>query len=212
MVEFYARLAPDRAGDPEHVPDPVLDRSPERELAARRRFGLGAGNYIVLAPGAEYGPAKRWPSRHFASLANRIAQQWTGMEIVLLGGPKDREVATEIRALSGMPLRNLCAETSLDEAFALIAQAAGVISNDSGLMHVAAAFTVPQVAVFGSSDPRHTPPRSRRARVLWLHLECSPCFSRQCPLGHTNCLNDIAPASVFAALRQVLQPITSDGH
>ena len=87
----------------------------------------------------------------------------------------------------------------------IIGAASGVVSNDSGLMHVAAALARPQVAVFGSSDPRHTPPRSPRARVEWLHLECSPCFERTCPLGHLNCLNQISPAAVFDALKKAMR-------
>ena len=159
----------------------------------------------MLCPGAEYGPAKRWPARPFAALATLAAAEWPEATIALIGSASERQLATEIAALSGQDLRNLCGETSLAEAIALIATARGVVSNDSGLMHVAAALGRPQVAVFGSSDPRHTPPRSPRARVEWLHLECSPCFERTCPLGHTNCLNQIAPAAVFESLRRAMR-------
>ena len=212
MVEFYARLAlaPGRA--PEGAcPDPVLVRDPGRESAVRKRLGIAADALVLaLCPGAEYGPAKRWPVRHFAALASLIAAQWPDAAVVILGSAKERELATEIAALSGERLLNLCGETSLEEALALIATADGIVSNDSGLMHVAAAFGRPQVAVFGSSDPRHTPPRSPRARVQWLHLECSPCFARTCPLGHLNCLNDISPAAVLASLGESMRtsPVT----
>lgn len=206
MVEFYARLAlPSDQADGYGAANPLLERDPAREAQVRAKLALGPHKLIVLAPGAEYGPAKRWPPRHYAALANLIARQWKDAQIVLVGSAKDRAIATEILALSGLKLINACGETSLDEAIALIAQADGVVSNDSGLMHVAAAYGRPQVAVFGSSDPRHTPPRSSRAKVQWLHLECSPCFARQCPLSHTNCLNQITPASTFAALRQIQQ-------
>ena len=203
MVEHYAQLAFDpRQPLPGKVSDPRLARDPAREHAVRERFGFPEGSpLIVLCPGAEYGPAKRWPTRHFASLASLAAAEWPEATLVLLGSAKDRPLATEIVALSGQPLRNLCGETSLDEAMAILSQAAGVVSNDSGLMHVTAAFNRPLVAVFGSSDPRHTPPRSPRARVEWLKLECSPCFERECPLGHTDCLNRISPAAVFESLR-----------
>ncbi len=207
MVEFYAQLAfePDEPL-PGAVPNPMLMRDAEREHQVRTRFGLtGSEPLVVLCPGAEYGPAKRWPSRHFASLAAMICAEWPEAQVLLLGSPKERALATEISALSGQMLRNLCGETPLAEALALIAQANGVVSNDSGLMHVAAAYGRPQVAVFGSSDPRHTPPRSQRARIEWLHLECSPCFQRECPLGHTNCLNDLSPRSVLDSLRQTMQ-------
>ena len=203
MVEFYAALA----GHEGPVPDPVLSPRPGLAREARARLGLRPDEpLILLCPGAEYGPAKRWPSRHFAALASLAAAEWPEATIALVGSARERAMATEIAALSGQDLRNLCGDTSLDEALGLIASASAVISNDSGLMHVAAACRRPQVAVFGSSDPRHTPPRSPRAQVQWLQLACSPCFQRDCPLGHTRCLNDLSPTAVFASLRQVLQP------
>jgi heptosyltransferase-2 len=116
----------------------------------------------------------------------------------------ERPIATEITTMSAGPVRNLCGETALADAFALLADADGVVSNDSGLMHVTAAFGRPQAAVFGSSDPRHTPPGSARAQVLWLQLDCSPCFARECPLGHTACLTQIAPETVFEALSHAM--------
>ena len=207
MVEFYARLAGEpSANSPVGVPDPILTRNPTQEGAVLQRFGIGPDEpLVVLCPGAEFGPAKRWPTRHFAALASMLVAEWPEACVVLLGSAKERPLATEIGALSGQPLKNLCGETTLTEALSLIAQAAGVVSNDSGLMHVAAAFGRPQVAVFGSSDPRHTPPRSKQARIEWLHLECSPCFQRECPLQHTNCLNQTAPISVFESLCEVMR-------
>lgn len=207
MVDFYARLAfePGRA-PAAPAPDPLLQPDRAREQAIRERLELSDEDpLIVLCPGAEYGSAKRWPPRHFAALAALIAAEWPEAAIVLLGSAKERPLATEITALSGQPLLNLCGETSLSEALALISGASAVVSNDSGLMHVAAAFRRPQVALFGSSDPRHTPPRSPRARVEWLHLECSPCFERECPFGHLNCLNQIAPATVFESLKEAMR-------
>lgn len=207
MVEHYAQLAFDPGQPlPGRVADPRLQRYPEREQAARARHGLSAtAPLLVLCPGAEYGPAKRWPARHFAALAALLSTEWPQAAIVLLGSAKERPMATEIVALSGRALRNLCGETSLDDAMAILSQATGVVSNDSGLMHVAAAFDRPLVAVFGSSDPRHTPPRSPRARVEWLHLACSPCFERECPLGHLDCLNLITPGQVLRALRSTVR-------
>jgi heptosyltransferase-2 len=207
MVEFYARLA-FAVGTPlpSQVPDPALRHDVARKRAILERIGLQLDDpVVVLCPGAEYGEAKRWPARHFAALAALIAIEWPEATIALLGSAKERSLATEIAALSGHDLQNLCGETTLDEAIALIGTASAVVSNDSGLMHVAAALGRPQVAVFGSSDPRHTPPRSPRARVEWLHLECSPCFERTCPLGHLNCLNQIAPAAVFDALKKAMR-------
>lgn len=206
MVEFYADLGHGNGPYPERSADPVLPRHPERERLARERLGLSANDpLILLCPGAEYGPAKRWPTRHFAALASLAAMEWPEATVALIGSAKERALATEIAALSGQDVRNLCGETPLADAFALIASAQGVVSNDSGLMHVAAAYGRPLVAVFGSSDPRHTPPRSARARVEWLHLPCSPCFERTCPLGHTNCLNQLSPGVVFDSLKKAMR-------
>ncbi len=207
MVEFYARLAfPPGAPMPAQVPNPALSHDVERKRAILERLGLRLDDpVVVLCPGAEYGEAKRWPARHFAALASLIAVEWPETTIALVGSAKERALATEIAALSGQELQNLCGETSLDEAIALIGTASAVVSNDSGLMHVAAALARPQVAVFGSSDPRHTPPRSARARVEWLHLDCSPCFERTCPLGHLDCLNRISPATVFDSLEKAMR-------
>jgi heptosyltransferase II len=211
MVEHYARLAfAQQQVMPSGVPNPVLSRNTVRESAILARYNINPSDpIVVLCPGAEFGPAKRWPARHYASLAALVCAEWPEANVVLLGSNKDRTLATEIAALSGQPLRNLCGDTTLTEAMAIISRASSVVSNDSGLMHIAAAFGRPQVAVFGSSDPRHTPPRSTRAKVEWLHLECSPCFERECPLGHTNCLNLISPLNVFESLKKVMRFETS---
>lgn len=202
MVEHYAALAfePGQApdgpvADPRLVVDPSLEASTRGKLALK----LGAPLY-ALCPGAEYGPAKRWPVRHFARLAELLAESRGDAEVVILGGPKDRPIGDQICAATRSPVRNLCGQTQLAEAMALLAGAAGVASNDSGLMHVTAAFDRPMVAIFGSSDPRHTPPRSPRARVQWLQLPCSPCFERECPLGHLACLEGIEARQVFERL------------
>jgi len=158
---------------------------------------------VAFCPGAEYGPAKRWPAIRFTELARLLDRP-----VVLLGSGKEAPLCDEIAGLVSGKCINLAGKTSLNEAFALIAGARAVVSNDSGLMHVAAAFGVPQVALFGSSSPLHTPPLSDRATVLWLKqdplyqppLDCSPCFQRECPLGHTRCLVDMAPERVMDAL------------
>jgi heptosyltransferase-2 len=173
--------------------------------------GLTAQGYYVFSPGAEYGPAKRWPVSHFAELAATLA-----LPVVLLGSAKESvlcaDIAQRVNATANANEAERCMDlsgrTSLDQALALIAHAKAVVSNDSGLMHVAAAFDVPQVALFGSSSPLHTPPLSQRSTVIWLRddpayrpvLDCAPCFARVCPLGHTRCLNDIAPQRVRALL------------
>ena len=157
----------------------------------------------VLCPGAEYGVTKRWPTEHFAALANEIISSNPSNQIILLGSQGDQALGQEITShtASVSNIHNWCGNTSLDEAIALIGLSKAVVSNDSGLMHVAAALNIPQVAIFGSSDPSHTPPLSDKAKVIWLHLPCSPCHKRECPLGHLKCLKDILPQQVLATLR-----------
>jgi len=239
MVAFYADLAsvdaPSR--NPSMAPDPTspsglsgpwdssatlartqgdalrprLHVSAEQLHATLQTHGLQVQGHVVMAPGAEYGPAKRWPVSHFAELAAALPQ-----DVVLLGSAKERALCEAIVALAQPGktqgrLLNLAGQTSLPQAFALIASAHRVVSNDSGLMHVAAALDVPQVAVFGSSSPEHTPPLSPKARVLWLKwdnqvqppLDCAPCFKRECPLGHLRCLQDLSPQQVLRALSEL---------
>lgn len=187
MPLHYARLSEPPGRQPkEPLPSPRLRVAPHEIESARRRFGLPA-RYVALCPGAEYGPAKRWP--YFPPLSERLAQP-----AVILGSANDAEAAQGIRGT------NLVGKTSLDEAISILAGAAFVVSNDSGLMHVAAALGRPQLALFGSSSPLHTPPLSPAARVLWLQLECSPCFQRVCPLGHFRCMREM---TVETALEEI---------
>ena len=189
------------------LPTPRLVVDDAAIAAVRSRFGFDAtAELISLCPGAEYGPAKRWPADHFASLAQSLIAERPDAHVLLLGGKGDRAIADEIVARATVAsasdrLHNLAGTTDLAEAIALIAASAQVVSNDSGLMHVAAALARPQVAIFGSSDPRHTPPLSSRAKTLWLHLDCSPCFERTCPLGHLNCLVGITPRRVLDSMQ-----------
>ncbi len=199
MVERFAGLAlPAGARLEKPVPRPRLVADLRGQAAALERLGLDLGRPVaVLCPGAEYGPAKRWPVRHFAAAARLLAAQ--GFQIWLLGSAKDRPVGETLVQEAGTPIRNLCGLTPLAEAVDLMAAARRVISNDSGLMHVAAALDRPLAAVFGSSSPRFTPPLSEQARVVSLNLPCSPCFKRECPLGHLRCLEDLAPETVMQA-------------
>ena len=200
LVERYAALA-QPAGEALRLPVPVprLAVDPARAAATLARLGLDrARPAAAFAPGAEYGPAKRWPARHFAALAGRLAQR--GWQVWLLGSGKDAEATREIRALAGDACVDLAGRTSLDDAIDLLACAERVVTNDSGLMHVAAALDRPTAALFGSSSPDFTPPLSGKARVISLALSCSPCFQRTCPLGHTDCLVKLEPARVLEAL------------
>ena len=204
MVGRYAALAARVGIDvPSPLPQPRLMVDASTVVDVRRRFDLEAdAELIALCPGAEYGPAKRWPAEHFATLATMLLAERPMAHVLLLGGAGDRAVSAaimaDVAARQGdlARLHDLCGRTDLSQAIALIAAASSVVSNDSGLMHVAAALGRPQVALFGSSDPRHTPPLSTQAKTLWLHLDCSPCFERTCPLGHLDCLVGIAPQRV----------------
>jgi len=197
MVAFYSALSGE-AGSEADRPRLQVDAAQADTVLAR--LGLARGGYYVFVPGAEYGPAKRWPAPRFAELAQQL-----DAPVLLLGAGKEAALGAEIAALAGAAdCRNLAGATTLAEAFALISAARRVITNDTGLMHVAAALDVPQVAIFGSSSPRHTPPLSAQARVLWLKddpayqppLDCAPCFQRECPLGHLRCLHDITAQRV----------------
>lgn len=201
MVAYYSALS----GDTDVAADrPRLEIDPVRVDAALAAMQLQRNGYHVFAPGAEYGPAKRWPARHFAVLAEQLR-----LPVVLLGSSKDAaicaEIAKTVNALQAGHCLDWSGRTSLDHALAAISAARSVVSNDSGLMHVAAAFGVSQVALFGSSSPLHTPPLNPLAHVVWLKndpdyvppLDCAPCFERECPLGHTRCLVDMGPDRVL---------------
>jgi len=178
---------------------PIANQSVQAKLQSAQ---IDPANIYVMCPGAEYGPTKRWPTSHFAKLAQRLIASNPKNQIILLGSKSDHALAQAIHSQAKQDghIHNWCGNTSLDEAIALIGTSKAVISNDSGLMHIAAALKTPQVAIFGSSDPAHTPPLSDKAKVIWLNLPCSPCHKRECPLGHHNCLNDILPEQVFATL------------
>jgi heptosyltransferase-2 len=205
MVEHYVSLCAPSGNLNATIPLPHLTPTAFALEAARTR--LRAANIqmdalVVLCPGAEYGPSKRWPAMHFAALAQSILKAKPTASVVLLGSPSDRTIGDAIVSVTASDGRifNWCGATSLDEAIAIIGICSKVVSNDSGLMHIAAALHVPQVAIFGSSDPSHTPPNSAKATIISLHLPCSPCHRRECPLGHLNCLNQISPERIFAAL------------
>jgi heptosyltransferase-2 len=191
QVESFVALADD-AGE---VPRPRLSVTTEATERALDAFGIErpTAPLLALAPGAEYGPAKRWPTRHFAALAREVLAR--GWEVWLFGSLADREVALQIPCT-----RNLAGRTRLDHAVALLALADVLVSNDSGLMHVGDALDRREIALFGPSDPGRTGPRNPAARVLSLDLDCSPCNKRVCPLGHHRCLEELMPERVQALL------------
>jgi len=173
---------------------------------------------LALCAGAEFGPAKRWPARHYAALGLHYLQQ--GWQVWLMGSANDastnQEILRELGCLNEVPrdgehrngtsptdVVDLAGKTSLAQAADLLALASLVVTNDSGLMHLAAAVGAPVVAVYGSSDPGYTPPLSARARVARLELPCSPCFKKTCPLGHTHCLTELKPQQVLESAKSL---------
>ncbi len=199
LVERYAALGTSPGEAPRAAPQPRLTLNKIAQQATLVRLRLTLDKPILaLCPGAEFGPAKRWPETHYAAVARaKLAQGW---QVWLFGSAKDRPVTEAIDLLAGNTCVNLAGQTSLEETVDLLACAAAVVSNDSGLMHIAAAVEVPLVAVYGSTDPGYTPPYSDKAQVLRLGLECSPCFKRECPLGHLDCLNKLGPEKVLEVL------------
>ncbi len=201
-VQRYVALAADAVADaPPPVPHPALRVDDCNQQALCRRFGLSPDEKVLcMMPGAEYGPAKQWPVRYFSALAGALLAE--GWQVWILGSTKDVGTGRAIQEkLSGTTstLHNLCGQTELVDTIDLLAMARAVVSNDSGLMHVAAAVGSHVYVIYGSSTPDYTPPLTtpERADVFYLNLECSPCFERVCPLGHTDCLEKITDERVY---------------
>ncbi|BEI43355.1 MULTISPECIES: lipopolysaccharide heptosyltransferase II [unclassified Polynucleobacter] len=209
MMEHYAKLlggAPNQTSNPQNLPLPKLSIDSTLTQWARGRIEeIGGVPLYVFAPGAEYGSAKRWPTSHFAQLANQILEDNPDARIIILGSRADHVLGQEIVQSTNLSdrIHNWCGAIPLDQSMALIAQSTCLISNDSGLMHIGAALSIPQIAIFGSSNPKHTPPLSPKAQIIWLELDCSPCYQRTCPLGHLNCLNQIDSQRVYSMLTPI---------
>ena len=200
VQRFVALGLAQQAEQAPDIPSPRLVADSGNTARVLSQLGLGTDlPAVAFMPGAEYGPAKQWPPNHFAQLAKDLIAR--GHQVWILGSAKDRAVGDLIaQTVQDKRLHNLCGQTMLGDVVDLLSVCHAAVSNDSGLMHVAAALDKPLVAIYGSSDPKHTPPLSKQAHVLYLGLPCSPCFERQCPLGHTRCLHDIQPDKVLQAL------------
>ncbi len=207
MVERFAYLAEDAQGQlPRPLENPALEIAAAQQQAALIKLQLTLDKPVVIfCPGAEYGPAKRWPAASFAAIAQRLQQK--GYAVWLIGSAKDRPVAEEINQLASGNCHNLCGSTDLTDAIALLSMAALVLSNDSGLMHLSAALDRPMLALFGSSSPQFTPPLSDKAVVIKHEISCSPCFKRVCPLGHFDCMRLISPDRVWDRVTALLPGI-----
>ena len=157
---------------------------------------------IAFMPGAEFGPSKQWPAKYFAELATRFKKQ--DYAIYIFGSPKDKPIGKEIAQRSNGAAMNLCGQTTLEEVTDLLSLVKVAITNDSGLMHIAAAVGRPIVAIYGAITPKYTPPLTDKKEIQYLGIECSPCFKKQCPFGHYDCLNGIGVEKVYASAQKLL--------
>lgn len=179
----------------------VKAESVKQSLGALQ-ISLGEKPILALCPGAEYGPAKRWPAEHFAAVANeKIRQGWA---VWIFGSSKESDLAAEIQAKTNNSCVDLVGKANLAQAVDLLSLASAVLTNDSGLMHVAAALQKPTIAIYGSSSPKFTPPLGDKIKIMSLNLPCSPCFKRKCPLKHLKCLRDLMPMQVLTALKDLV--------
>lgn len=197
VQRFVALGLPAHSALPPDCPTPALSVTPLQQQAVQEKFAVDGNNPKILAlcPGAEYGPAKRWPASHFAEVArHKLSQGW---QVWLFGSAKDQPIAEQINRENAGFCRDFTGQTTLGEAVSLLSLVHTVVSNDSGLMHVAAALNKKLLALYGSSDPGFTPPLSENSQILSLHLDCSPCFKRTCPLEHTRCLTGLLPEQVL---------------
>jgi heptosyltransferase-2 len=203
MIERFMALAyPPSAPLPDAQVVPELQISSITQQAALTKHHIQMAERPVLAicPGAEFGPAKRWPEEYYAEVAN--AQLAAGWDVWIFGSPKDGEVAAKIMALTQNRCIDLTGKTRLEEAVDLLALAKLIISNDSGLMHIAAALHKPLIALYGPTSAGFTPPLHQQAKILSLALECQPCFQRTCPLLHHRCMRDLHPSVVLNAIAE----------
>lgn len=185
---------------PSIVPSPSLAVQTQNISSILVRLGKEVPKTPVLGlcPGAEYGPSKQWPARYFAAVASEKLDE--GWHVWLFGSEKDASITSEIQSLTQGRCMDLAGRINVTEVIDLLSLTASVVSNDSGLMHIAAALGRHTIAIYGSSNPMYTPPLSDNADILYLGLSCSPCFKRKCPLGHLDCLNDLQPSLVLNAL------------
>lgn len=184
----YARQKPDYPSPQMHAGQPAANIDPPRKAHQRR---------LVLCPGAEFGPAKQWPPSYYAQLARHFAEQdW---QVLILGSKADKGTGEDIVEKAGQhpEIHSLCGKTQLADAIDLLGTASQVVSNDSGLMHIAAALQKPLVVIYGPTSPAFTPPLSDKAEIMQIPVDCGPCFQRECPEGHHKCMRDITPKNII---------------
>ena len=202
MIDRFAVLAYSHVNLlPHELPVPQLEVDPGSVKVALEKFNLNTEAQkpiLALCPGAEFGASKRWPESYYAKVAKKKLKE--GWSVWLFGSKNDQAVASAIQQQSGNGCVDLTGKTNLAEAIDLLSLAKLVVTNDSGLMHIAAALNRPLIAVYGSTDPGFTPPLGPRSDIVRLSLPCSPCFKRQCPLQHHNCMQNLTPEKVLAAM------------
>ncbi len=204
MIERFVALGLEPSANlPKDLPKPQFSISSVDVQQALEKYQLRKSNrpILVLCPGAEFGPSKRWPCEYFATVADtKLSEGW---DVWLFGSPKDADIADDIQKATKQACCNLVGKTALSEALDLMSLATAVVTNDSGLMHIAAALERPQVIPFGSTSPKFTPPLSDKAKIISLNLDCSPCFKRECPLKHHRCMRDLLPERILSALAEL---------
>jgi heptosyltransferase-2 len=204
MVERYVALAFSEAPSLAMTTELMVDDKNREACVQKFQINLNK-SILILCPGAEYGSSKRWPADHFSALAKKYIEQ--GWQVLIIGGKKEIELGEKINQLSDHQCLDLTGKTDLYSAIDIMSLATVVVTNDSGLMHIAASLSRPLIALYGSSSPDYTPPLSERVKIIRLGLWCSPCFKRECPLkgaAHLKCLRDITPAMVDAAIKDLL--------
>ena len=204
LIQRYIALAYDKnqpLPSPLFLPSLIVDQANVQSALNRYQLTLDRP-VLILCPGAEFGPSKRWPEEYYATLANHyLAKNW---QVWILGSAKDSEVVKTIQTLTSEKTIDLTGKTSLADAIDLMSQAQMVVSNDSGLMHIAAALNRPVVAVYGSTDPGYTPPLNEKVAIVREGISCSPCFKRTCPLQHHQCMRQLSVAKVIKAGEQLV--------
>lgn len=203
MVQRYVALAYPRASAEraalDHCPLPALQVDSRLLPALAEKFKLSRQPMLAICPGAEFGPAKQWPIDYYADLAKQFVDK--GWQVAIMGSPSDGETGEAIASRVGSgSIVNLCGKTSLEEAIDILSMAEKVVSNDSGLMHIASALNRPLIALYGPTSADFTPPLCRDARILSVKVDCGPCFQRLCPEGHQKCMTQLGVDTVINEL------------
>ncbi len=200
-VKRFVALGLSSGQVPQNIPQPSLSINSENQQRLISELGLDISKPVIaLMPGASYGPAKCWPLEYFRELAAKLTEE--GNQVWVLGGAGDKAAGEQISA--GIDsAKNLCGVTRLEDTVDLLAMCRTAVTNDSGLMHVAAASGIHVIAMYGSSSPGYTPALTDKKTIHYLNMECSPCFKRECPLGHLKCLRDIGVDAVLVSVRQL---------